>query len=200
MVLESGGWTMYDTAAGVVALVLLSGYHLAPIQQLVVTMLNVLFSPLGTLVPFTVFFFGLAGVTGLSSTVLRHRLQDTAQLERLQSRLTELQEELSTAEQTDEIPPEHKEFLHSWKEMLKLQLRPMVWSMLVTVPIFLWLRWAMVSPTAAVIPVALTVPVVGPIVLSATLIGPLKVWIVWYLGGSLTTSVVSRRVLSRVTD
>lgn len=197
MVLESGGWTMYDTAAGALALLFLSGYHLAPIQQLLVAVLSVVFGPLGVLLPGSVFFFGLAGVTGLSSTILRHVLQDTAQRKRLRSRLTELQEELSTAEENDNISPQlQQEFLHGWTAMMKLQFRPVVWSMLVTVPIFLWLRWAMAAPMAAAVPVALTLPVVGPVAMSATFVGPLKMWFAWYLGGSITTSVVSKRVLS----
>lgn len=90
MVLESGGWTVYDTVAGALALVLLSGYLLMPVQHLVITILDLVFSPVVRLVPFTLFFFGLASVTGVSSTVIRHRLQDSEQIDRLQSRITEL--------------------------------------------------------------------------------------------------------------
>lgn len=201
MVLESGSWTMYDTVAGVLALVLMSGYLLTPIQHLVVTTLDFVLGPVVALLPFTLFFFGLAGVTGVSSTVLRHYLQDSEQLDRLQSRLTELQEALSTASQgddqpPDELTPDQREFMNSLVAMMKLQFRPLVWSMLVTVPIFLWLRWAMMEPTAAAVPVALTLPILGPVTLSATLIGPLKVWLVWYIGGSISMSMLSQRVLS----
>lgn len=203
MVLESGGWTVYDTVAGLLAFVLMSGYLLAPVQHLIVTALDLVFTPIVTLLPFTLFFFGLAGVTGVSSTMFRYRLQDSEQLEQLQSRLNELQATLTdqaeTDQQPDELSPEHRELMNSWVTMMKLQLRPMVWSMLVTVPIFLWLRWAMMAPTAAAVPVALTLPVVGPVTLSATLIGPIKVWLVGYIGGSISTSVLSRRVLARTT-
>ncbi len=205
MVLESSGWTMYDTVACVLAIVLVSGYLLMPVQHLVVTALDLVFSPIVKLVPFSLFFFGLAGVTGISSTVIRHRVQDSEQLDRLQSRITELQAELSTAHHGDDenppdaLPPEQEELVSSWVAMMKLQLRPLVWSMLVTVPIFLWLRWALMAPTAAAVPVALTLPVLGPITLSATLVGPVKVWLAFYIGGSISTSVLSKRALARVT-
>lgn len=201
MVLESGGWTVYDTVAGALALVLLSGYLLLPVQHLVITILDLAFSPVVSLVPFALFFFGLAGVTGVSSTVIRHRLQDSEQVDRLQSRITDLQAELSSTHDgntggPEELPPEQEELMNSWVALMKLQLRPLVWSLLVTVPIFLWLRWAVMAPTAAAIPVALTLPLIGPVTLSATLVGPLKFWLVLYASGSISTSILSRRVLA----
>ncbi len=204
MVLESGGWTVYDTMAGILSLVLVSGYLLTPVEHLVVTALDLVFAPLVTVIPFTLFFFGLAGVTGASSTVIRYCLHDHEQLDRLQSRLTELQEALSTAHDgdsagTEELSPEHRAFVNSWIATMKLQFRPVVWSLLVTVPVFLWLRWAMIAPTAAAVPVALTVPIIGSVPLSATLIGPIKVWLAWYVGGSVSASVLSRRLLDHVT-
>lgn len=205
MVLEGSGWTTYDTVAGLLALVLMSGYALAPVQQIVATSLNVVLSPLGTLMPLSVFLLGLSGVTGLCSTTVRHLLGDRDRLDRFQSRMQELQEKLSAAQQTDdaavdEVTELQQELMRNFLSMMKLQFRPMVWSMLVTVPIFLWLRWAVLAPTAAAIPVVLSLPVVGHIALSATVIGPLKVWVVWYIGGSISTSILSQRLLSRVTQ
>lgn len=202
MVLESSGWTVYDTAASVFALVLLSGYAFSPVQ-IVATTLNLVLSPLATLIPLSLFLFGLSGVTGISATALRHLLLDSDRLDRLQSKITELQEEIAAGQNDDEaidaVTEEQQELVNSTITMMKLQFRPMVWSMIVTVPVFLWLRWAVMAPTAAAIPVALTLPVVGQIALSATLIGPLNVWVVWYIGGSISASVFSRRLLARVT-
>lgn len=203
MVLESSGWTVYDTAASILALVLLSGYAFAPVQYVVATTLNLVLSPLATLIPLSLFLLGLSGVTGISATALRHLLLDSDRLDRLQSRITELQEKIAAGQRdkdsTDAVTEEQQELVNSTITMMKLQFRPMVWSMIVTVPVFLWLRWAVMAPTAAAIPVALTLPVVGQIALSATLVGPLKVWIVWYIGGSISASVLSRRLLARVT-
>lgn len=204
MVLESSGWTVYDTAASILALVLLSGYAFAPVQYVVATTLNLVLSPLATLIPLSLFLLGLSGVTGISATALRHLLLDSDRLDRLQSRITELQEKIAAGQRdkdsTDAVTEEQQELVNSTITMMKLQFRPMVWSMIVTVPVFLWLRWAVMAPTAAAIPVALTLPVVGQIALSATLVGPLKVWIVWYIGGSISASVLSRRLLARVTN
>lgn len=202
MVLESGGWTTYDKIVCVLSLVLMSGYYLSPVQHVVATTLNFVLSPLGTLMPLSVFLLVLSGSTGLCSTTMRHLLQDSDRLEHLQSRMKELQEEMTHDGQNqndDEFAEEQQELMGSMLAMMKLQFRPMVWSMLVTIPVFLWLRWAVMSPTAAAIPVALSLPVVGHVALSATIVGPLKVWIVWYIGGSISTTMLSRRVLARVT-
>jgi uncharacterized membrane protein (DUF106 family) len=199
MVLENG-WTVYDKVVGAFALVLMTGYFLTPIQSVVVATLDVVLSPLAALVPVSVFLFGLAGATGLYSTTLQLLLQDSDAMERLQERMKALQGKLQSSpdDDADAIGDDQRELVQSWMTMLKLQFRPVVWSMLFTIPVFLWIRWAMVNPAAAAIPVALSLPVVGHVALTATLVGPVKVWFVWYLGGSISFSFVSRRVLSRV--
>ena len=202
MVLETS-WTVYDKLAGLLALALMTGYYLAPVQGLVAMTLNVVLSPLATFVPVSILLFGLAGTTGLYSTTLQLLLGDSEKMERLQERIKTLQKRLSSPTEedgggTDALGDEQSELLRSWLAMVKLQFRPLAWSMLLTVPVFLWIRWAMANPAAATIPLALSLPVVGHIALTATLVGPVKVWFVWYIGGSISTSFVSRRVLSRV--
>ena len=200
MVIETGGWTTLDKLAGVLAVLLMTGYYVVPVQCAVATVLNVRLGPLATLVPFSVFLLGLSGATGLASTVLQVRLRDAETLERLQNRTKELQERMQDAQSGDAaaLADEQREFVDTWKTMLKLQFRPMVWSMLLTVPTFLWLRWAVTSPAVAFVPAALSVPVLGQMALTATLVGPVKVWVVWYVGGSLSSSLLSRRLLARV--
>ncbi|WP_327052374.1 DUF106 domain-containing protein [Halomicrococcus gelatinilyticus] len=159
MVIETGGWTTLDELAGVLAVLLTTGYYVVPVQYAVATVLNVLLGPLATLVPFSVFLLGLSGATGIVSSVLQVRLRDAEALERLQERTKELQERLQDAQGGDAaaLADEQHEFVDAWKTMLKLQFRPMVWSMLLTVPTFLWLRWAVTSP-AAFVPAALSLP------------------------------------------
>ena len=202
MVLETS-WTVYDKLAGLLALALMTGYYLAPVQGLVAMPLNVVLSPLSTFVPVSILLFGLAGTTGLYSTTLQLLLGDSERMERLQEHIKTLQKRLSSPTEedgagTDTLADEQSELLRSWLAMVKLQFRPLAWSMLLTVPVFLWIRWAMANPAAATIPLALSLPVVGHIALTATLVGPVKVWLVWYIGGSISTRFVSHRVLSRV--
>ncbi|WP_423744781.1 EMC3/TMCO1 family protein (plasmid) [Haladaptatus sp. SPP-AMP-3] len=200
MVLESG-WTVYDKLAGVFALVLMTGYYLVPVQSAVVATFDVVLAPFASLVPASVFLFGLAGATGLYSTTLQLLLRDSDATGRLQERMKTLQEKLRSppdGDDADALEDDQRELMRSWVAMLKLQFRPLVWSMLLTIPVFLWVRWAMANPAAATVPVALSLPVVGHVALTATLVGPVKVWLVWYIGGSMSFSFVSRRVLSRV--
>ncbi|WP_435179872.1 hypothetical protein [Halorussus sp. AFM4] len=55
-----------------------------------------------------------------------------------------------------------------------------------------------VAPSAAVAPAALALPVVGQVAWTATLVGPLKVWLAWYVGCSLSTGLVARKVVARL--
>jgi len=45
--------------------------------------------------------------------------------------------------------------------MLKHIARPMAWTMLVTVPVFIWLSWVVFAPQVAVGVTTPTLPVVG---------------------------------------
>lgn len=83
-------------------------------------------------------------------------------------------------------------------EMVKGSFRPMVWSLLVTAPVFIWLRWVFTSPATAIVPVAFFLPVVGHVAWTATVVGPLKVWLVWYIGASASSGYVGRKIVRRV--
>ena len=59
------GWTGYDKFAGLVALALLSGYYVEPIQGAVGGGLHTILAPAAALVPFSVLILLLAGTTGV---------------------------------------------------------------------------------------------------------------------------------------
>lgn len=197
-------WSLYDKLAAVLAVGLMSGYYLAPIQHVVTTTLQTVLGPLTVLLPFSVLLLVLSGATGIVSTVMRHRLQDTERLQQLQERIEDVSDRLQEARADDDdsvdLQADQKEMMSDWMKVMKLQIRPAVWSMLVTVPIFLWVRWLVTAPTVAIAPIALSLPLLGPLAWTGTIIGPLKIWLVWYLGGSMSSAVISRKILARVTE
>jgi uncharacterized membrane protein (DUF106 family) len=198
-------WSLYDKIAAILVLGLMSGYYLAPIEQLVTTTLQTVFGPLVTLLPFSALLLVLSGATGVASSVMRHRLQDTERLQQLKDRIEEVNDRLQEADTDDDdastdLQSDQQAMMHDWMAMLKLQFRPAVWSMLVTIPIFLWVRWFVTAPTAAIAPVALSLPLIGPLAWTATVIGPIKIWLVWYFGGSMSSAVVSRKILTHVIE
>jgi uncharacterized membrane protein (DUF106 family) len=194
-------WSLYDKLATLIALVLMSGYYLAPIEYVVTTTINIVLGPLAALLQFSVLLFCLSGTTGVLSTVVRHRIQNTERLQQLRERIEELQTRLTeTHTQDDDVPSDlqtdQKEMIQNFLSMMKLQFRPAVWSLIVTVPIFLWVRWVMTAPTAAIAPIAFSLPLIGQLAWTTTVIGPIKVWLVWYFGGSMSSAILSRKILT----
>lgn len=196
-------WRTVDKLAGVAALLLMTGYYVQPIQQGVGTAMQVLLGPATTILPFSLLILLLAGTTGLSSAVLNVRLRSQQGMDDLQERMKDVQERLSAAQERDddetvsELRAEQQEMMGDMFGAMKGQFRPMVWSMLISIPAFLWLRWVFLAPGTAIAPAALALPVVGPIAWSATLVGPIKVWLAWYIGCSLSTGIVARKVIAR---
>ncbi|WP_363466166.1 DUF106 domain-containing protein [Halogeometricum borinquense] len=177
----------------------MTGYAVQPIQTVVTSAVHIVLAPVATWLPFAALLLVLSGVSGLTSTFLRHRLQDTERLEAVQTRLEELQEQMKEAQESaDDWQDEQAELLQAWTAMMKMQFRPAVWSMLLTIPVFLWIRWVVHAPALAIAPVTFSLPLVGPVVWTATVVGPLKVWVVWYLGGTLISTQLSKRLYERL--
>lgn len=200
------GWTAYDKLAGLLALALMTGYYVAPIQRAVGTTMQALLGPAATLLPFSVLMVLLAGTTGLSSAVLNAKLRSQEGMEAVRERMTDLQDRLDAARERDddetveELLDEQRAVTLRMLAGMKSQFRPVVWSMLISIPVFLWLRWVFVAPSVAIAPAALALPVVGPIAWTASLVGPVKVWLAWYIGCSLSTGVVARRLVARFSE
>lgn len=200
---DDGSWSTYDKLAGLFALALFSGYFLQPVESAVVASVSPVLSALAVWVPFSLFVIVLAGTTGLYTAILQTKLRDTERLERLQQRMKTLQERLKTAredgddEELEDLRSEQQELMVKQLGLMKESVRPMVWSLLVTAPVFLWLRWAVTSPAAAVAPVGFFLPLLGHVAWTATVVGPLQVWLVWYVGASISSSYVARKVVQR---
>jgi uncharacterized membrane protein (DUF106 family) len=200
---NESGWTSADRAAGVLALVLASGYMIAPVQTTVVSVWSAFLAPLSVVVPFSALILLLAGTNGLLTAVLQTWLRDRDRVERLQARIEELQDRLGAAreaddESVDDLVDEQLELNRTFLAMLKANARPMVWTMLVTIPTFLWLRWVFLAPAAGIAPAMVVVPLVGQLSWTATVVGPIKLWLAWYFGASLSSGFVARRVVRRV--
>ncbi|WP_132057387.1 DUF106 domain-containing protein [Halorussus amylolyticus] len=204
MTTESRGWTRYDKLAGLAALALLSGYYVDPIQAAVGTGLHAILAPAAALVPFSVLILLLAGTTGVSSAILNVKLRNQDRMDDLQERMADLRERLDSARERDDedtiedLRAEQQDVMMDWMSAMKTQLRPAAWSMLISIPTFLWLRWVFLAPSVAVAPAAFALPLVGHVAWTATVIGPLKVWLVWYVGCSISTGIVARKVAARV--
>lgn len=199
------GWSVSDKLAGAVALLLFAGYFLRPVESAIIAIVSPVLTQMAIWVPFSVFVLFLAGSTGLYTAVLQTKLRDRERLDEVQQRMQTLRERLKAARtdgeesELEQLQSEQQEMMAKQFELIKQNFRPMVWSLLVTAPVFIWLRWAFTSPAVAVAPVSFFLPVIGQVAWTATVIGPLKVWLVWYIGASISSGYVARKALGYVT-
>lgn len=195
---DPGTWSRADLVAGAGALGLLAGYQVAPIRSVVAGTIDLVLWPLSAALSFPTLVLVLAVATAIGSQLLRRWIEtDDAGTERA----AELREEIAAARQRGDeelVEALVQEQASLTVSTMKRQLRPLVWTMLLTVPALLWLYWLAVSPTGAMAPVASAAPVVGDVVWTARVVGPMQAWMLWYALCSLTANLVVKRVVRRV--
>ncbi|MFD1643883.1 DUF106 domain-containing protein [Halohasta litorea] len=196
--IESESWTRYDKLAGVMSLVFMAGYWNPQVRNVVASIDDVLLGPVTDVLPFYAVILGLAVLTGLYSTVLQDRLMDHEAMAAYRERMEELKQRREAAkergddEALEAIQEEQMEAAGDQLGMFKLQFRPMVWIMLLTIPVFLWLRWKVsgghLGNTAGMV-----LPLVGSVGWQGT-VGPMPTWIVWYF----LCSLASRQIIQKM--
>nr|WP_239641358.1 DUF106 domain-containing protein [Haloarcula japonica] len=200
--IEAESWAWYDKAAGLAALSLFAGYWSTGIRDTIASYDDLLLAPVTDAFPFFAVIILLAIVTGLYSTVLQSRLRDTEKIQAYQKRVNELKERKEAAKERGddealaELQEEQMEVASDQLGMFKLQFRPMVWIMLLTIPVFLWLRWKVRGGHLGASEFGLIVPLAGAVGWQEPLFGPMKTWIVWYF----LCSMVSRQLIQKTFD
>ena len=200
--IESESWAWYDKAAGVAALALFAGYWNTGIRDMIASFDNVLLAPVTDALPFYAVIIILAIVTGLYSTVLQSRLMDHEKMQAYQERMNDLKERKEAAkergddEALERIQEEQMEQAGDQLGMFKLQFRPMVWIMLITIPVFLWLRWKVRGGHLGVGETGLIVPLAGAVSWQEPLLGPMSTWIVWYFLCSMASRQIIQKTLN----
>ncbi|MCD2200716.1 MULTISPECIES: DUF106 domain-containing protein [unclassified Halobacterium] len=200
--IESESWAWYDKAAGVTALVLFAGYWNTGIRNIIASVDNLLLAPIVDMLPFYAVIILLAIVTGLYSTVLQARLMDHEKMQAYQERMNELKERKEEAkergddEALEQIQEEQMEAAGDQLGMFKLQFRPMVWIMLLTIPVFLWLRWKVRGGHLGVGETGMILPLAGAVSWQEPLLGPMRTWIVWYFLCSMASRQIIQKTLN----
>lgn len=65
--------------------------------------------------------------------------------------------------------------------------------MLVTIPVFLWLRWKVRGGHLGADETGLVVPIAGAVPWQDPLVGPVSTWIGWYFLGSMASHRLVRK-------
>jgi len=200
---EGVNWTTYDKAAAVIAIGMFAGYSMTEVRGVVGNVMNVLLGPLEAALPFYLVILVLAVVTGLYSTILQSELMDMEIVGAYQQRMKDIQNRQKEAkergddEELERIREEQMEAMGDQLGMFKAQFRPMVWIMVLTIPVFLWMYWMILPPThLSAVETTLVMPLAGEVQLQDGIVGPMQAWIVWYFLCSVGFSQIIRKSLN----
>jgi len=201
-----GGWSTWDKVAAVGSIGMFAGYSIPSVRDTIGAVINVLLGPLDAMLPFYVVVLLLATLTGLYSTLLQANLMDMDKMSEYQQRMKDIQERQKAAkergdeEEVEAIREEQMEAMGDQLGMFKLQFRPMVWIMLLTIPAFLWMYWKILPGGAGFVGQEPTVvmPLVGALEQgwNQNFMGIVPVWIVWYFVCSMAFTQVIRKALN----
>ena len=199
---EPVSWTTWDKAAAVGSIGLFAGYSVQEVRNVIGSSIDLLLGPLDAALPFYAVVMVLALLTGLYSTLLQANLMDMEVVGHYQARMKEIQrrqkeaKERGDEEALDAIRQEQMEAMGDQLGMFKAQFRPMVWIMLLTIPVFLWMYWMILEGRIVELENTLTVPLVGEATWQQGIAGPIQLWIVWYFVCSMAFTQVIRKALN----
>lgn len=199
---EDSTWTKWDKAAAVGVGLTFLGYAWGPARSAIGGAMNTFIGPLNDVLPFYAVILVLALFTGLYSTLLQANLMDTSKMGEYQEQMKAIQEKRQRAkergddEAMERIQQEQMEAMGDQLEMFKTQFRPMVWIMLLTIPVFLWMYWKLLDGDPTTLG-TVTFPMAGEVdSWRAGIIGPIEAWIVWYFVCSMAFTQIIRKSLN----
>jgi len=199
---EGEGWSTWDKLAGLATLGLFAGYSINSIRDAIGGTIDIALGPLAEVLPFYVLILVLAVFTGATSSILQDQLMDMSGMGDHQEKMEKIKERRKKAkergddEALDKIEEEQMELMTDQLGMFKQQFRPMVWIMLINIPVFLWIYWMVFGGVLVVEAPVITLPIFGEVgSWRQGLVGPMQAWIVWYFLCSLSFTQVIRKAL-----
>jgi len=200
---EDEGWSQWDKLAGLATLGLFAGYSVSSVRDAIGGVVNIVLGPLIDVAPFYVVVLVIAMFTGATSSILQDQLMDMSGMGDHQDKMKDIKERRKKAKERDDeealdrIEEEQMELMSDQMGMFKEQFRPMVWIMLINIPVFLWIYWMVFGGILAVEAPVITLPLLGGIESwQAGVVGPMQAWIVWYFLCSLSFTQVIRKALN----
>ena len=196
-------FTTYDKMALAGVVVLMVGYAFGSVRAVIGRTLNIFLGPLEGILPFYLVILVLATLTGMYSALVQDNLMNTQVMSGYKEKSQELKERRKRAkergdeEELEKIQEEQMEMMTENLGMFKAQLRPMIWIMSFTIPVFLWLFWIVRDLGVTVHSPVLVVPLAGEFeTWTSTVIGPIQAWIVWYALISISFGQILRKALN----
>ncbi|SDR44778.1 DUF106 domain-containing protein [Natronobacterium texcoconense] len=214
---EESKWSQWDKMAAVGSVLLMIGYWFDSVRGTVGGTIDLVVGPLDTFLPFYAVILSVALLTGLYSTLLQANLMNPEIIGKYQERMKAMQEkqkdvrerkqeaeerDASEAEierledELEEVREEQMEAMAENLGMFKEQFRPMVWIMLFTIPLFLWMYWKILDGGVSDAELQMIMPIAGDVSLDQGLVGPMWAWIVWYFVCSMGFTQLLRKSLN----
>jgi uncharacterized membrane protein (DUF106 family) len=198
---EDSGWSKWDKLAAVGSIGLFAGYSMNSVRAVIGGIMDLLLGPIDAVLPFYAVIMVLATVTGLYSTILQSNLMNMEKMGEYQERMKEIREREKAArergddEALEKIREEQMSAMGDQAGMFKEQFRPMVWIMLFTIPVFLWMYWKLLEGHVAEPEMHVVFPLAGETNLNDGIF-VMPAWIVWYFLCSMSFTQVIRKSLN----
>lgn len=181
------------------AMVLMLSYSIEWLRNGIGMAIDGVFGPLldSYGVPFFALIIILSTLTGLYSSLIQKYTIDYERMQEVQQAMKEFQKEYREAQLSgDEKRVKKLDFKRNamMQEQLAMsqgQFKPMAYIMLVSVPIFFWLLYRLPFSNADIV-----FPFMGKLALTASALGPIPAWMIWYMICSLMVSQVIRKALN----
>ncbi|ARS88664.1 DUF106 domain-containing protein [Natrarchaeobaculum aegyptiacum] len=217
---EETKWSRWDKLAAVGSVLLMIGYWLEDVRNTVGGTIDTVLAPLDAALPFYAVILAVALLTGLYSTLLQANLMNPEVMAKYQERMKSMQEKQKDVRQRkqeaeerdapeaeierlenemEEVREEQMEAMAENMGMFKEQFRPMVWIMLFTIPLFLWMYWKILGNHGAAVSgteLEMIMPIAGHVQLNQGLLGPMWAWIIWYFVCSMGFTQLLRKALN----
>jgi uncharacterized membrane protein (DUF106 family) len=200
---DDGGWRTIDKLAAVSAVGMILGYNFNPIRDTIGTTLDLVLGPVTSALPFYGVVLVAAVLTGVASVLVQGQMMDYSGMDGHKEKMEELKERRKTAQEEDDqealeqINQEQQELVMEQFGNFASNFRPMVWTMAVSIPIFLWMYWQL-GTDPAVANQTMVMPMLGEMGWreSALAVVPFPAWIVWYFLCSMSLSQLLRKALN----
>lgn len=205
-VITEGGWSWRDKVMGVVGVCFAAGVFLEPVREVVGGSVDVVVSPVTSVLPFYLVVLVLAGVTSVYSSLVRGGMVDENELDAHKERMEDVKARLKEAEadgdeeRLEEMRDEQLTVMWSQVNVFKARLRSKAWTVFLSIPVFVWIMWA-VGGRGGVAQYKLdgiVVPVAGHVSWTTGLVGPFSVWVVWYVLCSVVFTKIVQKNLNAV--
>jgi uncharacterized membrane protein (DUF106 family) len=199
---DDGGWRTIDKLAAVSAVGMILGYNFNPIRNVIGGTLDVVLGPVTEPLPFFGVVLVAAVLTGVASVLVQSQMMDYSGMDGHKEKMEELKERRKKAkeegddEELERINQEQQELVMEQFGNFASNFRPMVWTMAISIPIFLWMYWQLGTGQAS--GQTMVMPMLGEIGWreSAIAVVPFPAWIVWYFLCSMSLSQLIRKALN----